>query len=260
MKSINILAIFLLFTFSSFSQNRNLFEKQWFIKGTDTLPVRILYPQNMDTHKKYPVVIFLHGSGERGNDNEAQLVWGADMFLDSMVRSTYPAIVVFPQCTSKSKWSEYTKSSTTDSTGYIWQPDQKILEPLQLVSLYLDSLMKQPNVDTKKIYVGGLSMGGFATWELLWRKPDVFAAAFPICGAGDPAKIPMYKHKLPTWIFHGEKDNVIPVSNSRLFYSILKQKNRRVKYNEYAGIGHDSWKNAFAEQEFLPWLFSQKSK
>jgi len=260
MKSIYTLMMLLIISAAGFSQDNSAYQKQLFIEGQDTLPIRILYPKDYDNTKKYPVVLFMHGSGERGNNNEAQLKWGGDLFLNPLVRNNYPAFVIFPQCTSKSKWSEYNKSSTTDSTGYSWQTEQQILRPLQLVSDYIDSLIKSPNVNRKKIYIGGLSMGGFGTWELLWRKPEVFAAAIPICGAGNPTKIASYRRKMPIWIFHGDKDPQIPVSNSRLFYDILKEKNRNVKYTEYAGVGHDSWRNAFAEPELLPWLFSQKLK
>ena len=101
-------------------------------------------------------------------------------------------------------------------------------------------------------------MGGFGTLELLWRKPGVFAAAFPICGSGNPEKISLYQDHLPIWLFHGDKDPVIPVSNSRLLYGILKQTTAKVKYSEYPNVGHDSWKNAFQEPKLLPWLFTQR--
>lgn len=250
----------LLFAFmsSTFSQNRDLFEKQLFISGDDTLPCRILSPLNFDATKKYPLIIFLHGSGERGSDNDAQLTWGGDLFLDSLNRAKFPAIVVFPQCPNSSKWSEYNKSSKTDSTGYEWGPDQPMLKPLKLVSDFIDTLLGSSVVDKKRVYIGGLSMGGFGTLELLWRKPGVFAAAIPICGAGNPEKVKSYQPNLPIWLFHGEKDPVIPVSNSRLIYSTLKKITAKVKYTEYPNVGHDSWINAFNEPELLPWLFSQK--
>jgi predicted peptidase len=250
----------LLFAFmsSTFAQNRDLFEKQLFISGDDTLQCRILSPMNFDVSKKYPLIIFLHGSGERGSDNDAQLTWGGDLFLDSLNRAKFPAVVVFPQCPNTSKWSEYNKSSKTDSTGYQWGTDQAMLKPLKLVSDFIDTLLGSSVVDKKRVYIGGLSMGGFGTLELLWRKPGVFAAAFPICGAGNPEKVKSYQPNLPIWIFHGEKDPVIPVSNSRLIYNTLKKTTAKVKYSEYPNVGHDSWINAFNEPDLLPWLFSQK--
>lgn len=253
------LLIIILFTINTlFSQDKDLFEKQLFISGEDTLFCRILTPLNFQKGKKYPVVLFLHGSGERGNDNEAQLNWGADMFLDSTIRVKFPAIVVFPQCPSNSKWSEYNKSLNSDSTGYTWKNDPKIFNSLKLVSEFIDTLLTSNEVDKRRIYVGGLSMGGFGTLELLWRKPNTFAAAFPICGAGNPEKLKEYRTNLPIWLFHGEKDPVIPVSNSRLLYNVLKTTSAKPRYTEYPNVGHDSWKNAFMEPTLLPWLFAQK--
>ena len=210
-----------------FAQDKNLFEKQLFISGDDTLPCRILTPINFDIHKKYPLVIFLHGAGERGNDNDAQLNWGADVFLDSLNRSKFPAIVIFPQCPSNDKWSEYNKNSLKDSTGYEFSDLAAIRKPLKLVSDFIDTLLQSTQVDKKS-------------------------------GATNPNKVKDYRKNLPIWIFHGDKDAVINVANSRLLFGILKKTNPLAKYTEYAGVNHDSWKNAFAEPTLLPWLFSQK--
>ncbi len=127
-----------------------------------------------------------------------------------------------------------------------------------MVSQLLDSLVATGTVDKKKVYIGGLSMGGMGTFELLWRKPNFFAAAFPICGGGDPQKVTVYGKKFPIWIFHGDKDQSVLVSNSRLMYNELKAARAKVKYTEYPGVGHNSWDNAFKEPELLPWLFSQR--
>ncbi|MFZ9687641.1 MAG: prolyl oligopeptidase family serine peptidase [Chitinophagaceae bacterium] len=253
------LSFFLLLISSSLnSQDKELFEKQLFISGEDTLPCRILTPINFDASKKYPLLIFLHGAGERGNDNKAQLTWGADLFLDSTNRIKFPAIVIFPQCPSNDKWSEYNKNSLKDSTGYEYSEVAAMRKSLKLVSDFIDTLLQSNQVDKKRVYIGGLSMGGFGTLELLWRRPQTFAAAFPICGATNPNKLKDYRKNLPIWIFHGDKDAVINVSNSRLIYGILKKTNPNAKYTEYAGVNHDSWKNAFAEPSLLSWLFAQK--
>jgi predicted peptidase len=98
------------------------------------------------------------------------------------------------------------------------------------------------------------------TFEILWRKPGYFAAAFPICGGGDPSKVALYGKKLPIWIFHGEKDPVVPPANSRRMLAALQIVKAKVKYSEYPGVQHDSWKNAFAEPELFDWLFHQKRK
>jgi predicted peptidase len=242
------------------AQKKELFEKQLFVVGEDTLPCRILTPINFQIGKKYPLVVFLHGAGERGNDNQAQLNWGADLFLDSLNRIKYPAIVVFPQCPSNDKWAEYNKQPDADSTGYTYTADAPIRKSLRLVSQFIDTLLSSGQIDKSRVYVGGLSMGGFGTYELLWRKPQTFAAAFPICGAMNPARVKDIRKNLPLWIFHGDKDPIIYVANSRLIYTTAKKTNTLVRYTEYPGVGHDSWINAFKEPELLPWLFSQRLK
>jgi predicted peptidase len=126
------------------------------------------------------------------------------------------------------------------------------------VGKLLDSLARTPQIDTKKIYVGGLSMGGMGTFEILWRKPHFFAAAFPICGGGDVAKVKVYAKNFPVWVFHGSADPTVDVDNSRRMVAQLKADGAKVTYTEYPGVGHESWKNAFAEPALLPWLFAQK--
>jgi predicted peptidase len=253
-----IISLLIMLMTQSSAQEKNLFEKQLFIVGEDTLPCRILTPINFQSNKKYPLVIFLHGVGERGNDNEAQLTWGADLFLDSLNRANYPAIVVFPQCPIQDKWAEFKRTSQKDSTGYEYLEDAPIKSALKLVSDFIDTLRSSPQVDSRRVYIGGLSMGGFGTYELLWRRPDVFAAAFAICGAVNPARLKNYRKDMPIWLFHGDKDPLIPVSNSRLIYNTLRPSNTKVKYTEYPEVGHDSWKNAFMEPTLLSWLFAQR--
>jgi len=258
MKKQFLLPLLLIAFTQGFSQDRKLYERQFFIQGQDTLPCRILSPLNFSDKKKYPLIIFMHGSGERGNDNEAQLTWGADLFLDSMNRVKYPAFVVFPQCPKDSSWSLVRRNPVPDSLGFLFDMDAPAKKPLQLLLNFIDTLVKSGRVDPNRIYVGGLSMGGFGTYEILWRRPDLFAAAFPICGGGNPNGPKLYAKKLPVWIFHGSADASVPVSNSRMMYAVLKSVKANVKYTEYPGVGHDSWKNAFAEPDLLPWIFNQK--
>ncbi len=236
----------------------DLYERQYFIEGDDTLNCRILSPAHFSSGKKYPLVIVLHGSGERGNDNEAQLKWGSSLFLDSTVREKYPAIVVFPQCPADSSWSVRLRFPKNDSTAIRFPMDVPPSKPLQMVMNFIDTLISNGMVDPKRIYVGGLSMGGFGTFEILWRRPKLFAAAFPICGGGNPESAKIYGRKFPIWIFHGTDDNAVPVINSRTMVDALKAVGAKVKYTEYPGVGHNSWINAFAEPDLLPWLFSQK--
>lgn len=247
--------------FQALSQT-DLYEKQYFVNGEDTLPVRILTPKNFSFNKKYPLIVVLHGAGERGNDNEKQLLWGGSLFLDSANRADFPAIVVFPQCPENMWWAPLQRGGDSkDSLGnFRVQSSQPITKPLQMVINFIDTLIAAGRVDSKRVYVGGLSMGGMGTFDLITRRPNLAAAAFPICGAGDPNMIARTRKTLPLWIFHGAEDNVVLPSQSRLMVSLLKNQIPSVKYTEYPGVGHDSWKNAFAEADLLPWLFAQRKK
>jgi predicted peptidase len=241
------------------AQDRSLFEEQYFIQDEDTLRCRILTPQNFTVNKKYPLVVFLHGAGERGDDNLKQLDWGADLFLDSLNRLKFPAIVVFPQCPENEYWANVKRSDEKDSLGgFQMDTVAKQGRTSAMVLKFIDTLLAHGGIDRSRVYLGGLSMGGFGTFELLWRRPNLFAAAFPICGGGSPEKVRNYAKKLPIWIFHGDADPVVPVQHSRRMVQALKKTNAEMKYTEYPGVGHDSWKNAFAEPELLPWLFSKK--
>lgn len=261
MKNISVFACLFILIMNSKAQDKQQFEKQLFIMGEDTLHCRILTPINYSPKKKYPLVIFLHGSGERGNDNEKQLTWGAELFLDSMNRSRYPAIIVFPQCPLNNSWANTSRTNIKDSLGgFRLDTLATAQKPMQLLMHFIDTLTAGGGVDKQKIYIGGLSMGGFGTFEILWRRPELFAAAFPICGGGIPEKVSRYAPKLPIWVFHGDADPVVSVSNSRIMVEALKKNKALVKYTEYPGVGHDSWKNAFAEPGLMPWIFSQKKK
>lgn len=257
---IRITLLLLLVMNNLFAQVTNLYEKKEFIKGTDTLRYRLLSPVNYQAGKKYPLIMFLHGSGERGNNNEAQLVHGGKMFADSTLRQQFPAFVVVPQCPITDFWARLKRDpEKNDSLGkFRFDSNQPIGPSLSLVSQLLDSLVATGTVNKKQVYLGGLSMGGMGTFELLWRKPNFFAAAFPICGGGDPDKVLIYGKKFPIWIFHGDNDQVVPVSNSRLMRNALTAAGAKVKYTEYPGVGHNSWDNVFVEPGLLPWLFKQK--
>lgn len=244
----------------AFGQDNSLYEKKEFIRGNDTLRYRILYPQDYNAAKKYPLILLLHGAGERGHDNEAQLVHGAALFTDPANRQRYPAVVVFPQCPRNDFWARIDRDpNRKDSLNGLYFPSERpIGTALGLVSQLLDSMAASGHVNTKKIYVGGLSMGGMGTFELLWRKAGFFTAAFPICGGGDPAQVKAYARKFPIWVFHGDKDNTVLPAHSRLMVNTLKAAGAKVKYSEYPGVGHNSWDNAFKEPDLLKWLWRQK--
>lgn len=253
--------ILLLYSMNSIAQDLSKYEKGSFIKGEDSINYRVLLPENFDATKKYPILFFLHGSGERGNDNLAQLGHGGRLFLKEDIRKQFPAIVVFPQCSADSYWSNV--NFVTDANGkreFIFQEKGKPTKAMHALLGLVDSYLKKPYVDKKRVYVGGLSMGGMGTYELLRNKPNIFAAAFAICGGDNLANVQKYQ-KVPLWIFHGEKDDVVPVVLSTRIADQLKVLNRTVKLTLYPEANHNSWDDAFAEPELLPWLFShQKSR
>ena len=130
--------------------------------------------------------------------------------------------------------------------------------PLVAVNELIKSELENGTVDPKRVYISGLSMGGFGTFEIAYRNPELFAAAAPICGGGDVNAYDKRVKNIPFWIFHGDADAAVDVKYSREMADKLKKIGARVKYTEYPGVGHNSWDNAFAEPEFLKWIFSQK--
>jgi predicted peptidase len=241
----------------NFAQDLGLYEKHWFVKSGDTLPYRVLLPENYDASKKYPLIYFLHGAGERGNDNEKQLVHGAKLFLKDDVRKNFPAIVVFPQCPGESYWSNVIRSDSNGKLTFQFLEGGAPTKGMILAQGLLKDLMQKYPVDKKQVYAGGLSMGGMGTFEIVRRNPKIFAAAFPVCGGAAPATASKLK-KVHWWVFHGAKDNVVPQSHSDVMVEALKKVNASVKYTVYPEANHNSWDSAFAEPELLSWLFSHK--
>ena len=222
-------------------------------KGEEgTLLYQLLKPDNYDPAKKYPLVVLLHGAGERGNDNKAQLKWGSSLFTRPEIKEKYPAFVLVPQCPKDMKWVEMDWGGDDGTAPADPGPTQKLLLGT------IDALQKQfSNMDPDRYYLTGLSMGGYGTWDLITRHPGKWAAAAPICGGGDKSKAALAK-PVPVWTFHGEVDNVVKPIRTKLMADGLKAAGGNVVHTVYAGIAHDSWSSAFAEPSFVPWLFAQK--
>src|SRR5688572_22623600 len=165
--------------------------------GGGALPYRLLKPLDDAPQQKYPLVLFLHGGGERGDDNEKQLIHGGRNFAHEAMRRRHPAFVVIPQCPAEKKWVEVPWDAQSHKVP------EEASETLQAVFDLIAALQKEFAIDERRIYCVGLSMGGFGTWDLLYRKPDLLAAAIPICGGGDPATVEKIKH-VPLWAFHGD--------------------------------------------------------
>lgn len=241
------------------AQDLSAFKKEQLVEKLDTLPYRILLPLNYSQTSHYPLVVFLHGSGERGNDNEAQLTHGAGTFLNNDIRQRYPAVVVFPQCASKGYWHDIQSEMTADGRKITYSPNAENNAQQQLLSRLLDHLLSEYNVDRSRIYVGGLSMGAMGTFELVRRHPDTFAAAFAICG-GANTEIADQICETPWWIFHGEDDPVVPQGESKKIHDALLVEGASVRLTIYPEVQHESWNNAFKEPDLFPWLFKQQLK
>lgn len=223
------------------------------------LPYRLLPP--LATGKsKYPLVIFLHGAFEKGNDNEQQLAIGGRFFLRDSIRANYPGYILFPQCRANDAWV-YFENHIDYTTGFAtdWNfPFNKMPTPVSLVLIKLiDSLAATGQIDVSRIYIAGLSQGGMGVLDLCARFPALFAAGISICGAGEPATARLFAGKVALWLFHGEKDEVVPPVFSREYAKRLKRYGGISRYTEYPGVGHNSWEQAFAEPQLMSWLFLQ---
>jgi predicted peptidase len=254
-----VIGLSLLFPFLGRAQDNYSFDRGSYINKADTIPYRFLFPKKFDPKQKYPLIIVLHGAGERGNDNDAQLKFGPKLFLNDSLRERYPAIVIFPQCPRNGWWSN--TDVQADATGkYTFhfkeggEPTPAMRGLLGLIAEFLD----KPYVDKHQVYAGGLSMGGMGTYELLRRKPDVFAAAFVVCGGDNGLNAKVYAKKVPLWIFHGGKDNVVSPDYAMVMVNALKADGGNPKFTLYPNDGHNSWNDAFAEPGLLLWLFSHK--
>ncbi len=233
------------------------YEKRTFVATDGTmLPYRILKEAVSHSNQRLPLVLFLHGAGERGNDNEKQLVHGTKLFVDYL--DQYPAIVIFPQCAADGYWSSAEVDRTTSPATLVFDYSKTPTKMLKAVEELVPTIISEFNIDKKRIYITGLSMGGMGTFELVNRQPKWFAAALPICGGGDEKMYSKKAKKVPFWVFHGADDVVVGVHQSTQMVSHLKSKGFKVKYTEYPGVNHDSWNNAFAEPDFLKWMFAQK--
>ena len=255
MKKTLITLIVIFFAIQLIAQENYLYGS--FSHDGHSLPYRYLEPQNIKSNKKYPVVLFLHGAGERGTDNEAQLIHCSGQFLNPYVRDTYPAYVFFPQAPQGAFWSipDRLTELSQDMFAAVTEPSWQ----LQTIKAMVDSISQLPNVDPRRIYVMGISMGAMATYELCWRYPHLFAAAVPICGGADVNRLPAAA-RIPWRIYHGDADKVVPVTFSRTAYKALKNAGAKIIYREFAGCTHNSWNPAFNDPDLFPWLFKQKRK
>jgi predicted peptidase len=220
--------------------------------GNTKYKYQVFVPDNWTPNKKWPVILFLHGVGERGDDGLAQ----TDIGMGSAIRvdrNRFPAIVVLPQCRKNTWWID---------------------SPMDDVAMAaLAQAQKEFQGDPRHVYLTGLSMGGYGTWHLAAKYPGRFAALVPICGGilrPEEARVHSPQEKkpyadaarkiggnTPVWIFHGAFDDTVPVTESRRMAEAMKALGGEVRYTEYPGVGHNSWDKAYAEPELFTWLLSK---
>jgi predicted peptidase len=205
-----------------------------------TMRYRLFIPTGYDASKKYPVVLWLHGSGSVGNDNRKQISSASTLGTHTWTRpenqAKYPTFVLAPQTPPNKAWT---------SAG-----------ELETVLEILEALQKEFSIDAQRLYVAGQSMGGYGTWAIIALRPEVFAAAVPLCGGGHVADAPRIAN-IPIWVFHGAADPTVSVWESRKMIEAIKQAGGKPRYTEYPGVRHEVWERTFKEPGLLDWVFAK---
>lgn len=224
-------------------------EKRVFENKDTVLPYRLVLPETYDETKSYPMIVFLHGAGERGNDNELQLFHCVQYLADTLPE----CIIVAPQCPVNNQWVDTPWANGAYSIDAVPESNE-----LKAVIELLDALQEEFSVDADRIYASGISMGGFGAWDLMMRHNDYFAAGVLVCGGGDPSQAEALKDT-PLFVFHGDADDAVPVSGSRdTVQAIRDAGGELVQYVEYPGKGHGIWNDAFAHPGMLQELLTYK--
>ncbi|GJH39767.1 phospholipase [Capnocytophaga sp. HP1101] len=245
-------------SFPIFAQNEAYTKGVYVDKQKNSMLYRFLEPKKMEKGKKYPLVLFLHGAGERGNDNESQLRNGGTVFTNPVHREKYPCFVLFPQCPDDAYWSLEKRPAQGYKNGNPLPKEVPITKHLQLVKDLLDETMTKYPIDPKRVYIMGISMGAIATLDMVYRFPDTFAKAVSICGATNIERMREFKGKTQFRFYHGDIDDVIPVTYSREAYKALKTTGKKAEYIEFYGANHNAWHPAFNTPDFLQWTFKKK--
>jgi len=210
----------------------------------EKMPYRLFIPPSYDKNKRYPLVIWLHGAGGAGDDNLLQIsgdqIPGTRLWTKPENQQRHPAFVLVPQSTGG--WASGSGTQLSDEE--------------RLVVEILNGLKTEFSIDPKRVYISGQSNGGFGTWDMISKHPELFAAAIPLCGGGNPALASNLVF-MPIWAFHGEKDDVIPVAETRSMIAAIKRLGGVPRYTEYKGVDHDVWTPTFKEAGLVDWLFAQ---
>ncbi len=221
----------------------------------ETFRYLVLPPTKVDPGKQYPLVLFLHGAGERGNDPQKLLPHFPTQMAKPEWREKFPCYLVVPQCRDGVMWIQAAWSDKESSP----MPAEPTAQ-LQMAKAVLDKLLKELPVDHDRVYLTGLSMGGFGSWELAMRHPNLFAALAPVCGGGDEAQAARLKN-IPIWTGHGTADTVVWPIRSQRMVEAVKKSGGSIQYTEYKGVGHNSWTPFYSQPNgVVAWMFRQKRK
>jgi poly(3-hydroxybutyrate) depolymerase len=225
----------------------------------ERLPYALFVPEGYDPARKYPLVIDFHGNGGQGDDLETiQRKWQRENYVftrpDSQAK--HPVFFLRPRCPRGQKWVDV--SWSRGSHAQPAEPTRGMRMTLEIV----DFVLEEFSVDRGRVYANGGSMGGYAVFDILARRPGFFAAAVAVAGGGDPSKARLMAD-VPLWVFHGERDGIVPVSGSRDMVEAIRSAGGTVRYDELKGVGHDGrcWNAAWSgNAELLPWLYSKRRK
>lgn len=222
-------------------------------KGDREMPYRLFRPESS---ARLPLVVYLHGGGGVGNDNEKQLtvgnIYGTRVWLLPDNQKRFPCYVLVPQ--TNTGWVKYDQAQTIDGRS---KPVPGLGDGARLALEIIDRLRHEFSIDDRRIYVTGQSLGGSGTWHLTAQRPGFFAAAVPCCGA-ETVEAPDRSLGTPLWSFHGGADQTVPVTLSRDRIAALRKAGGHPIYTEYDGVDHNCWQWAYTEPELLPWVFAQR--
>ena len=226
-------------------------EAKVFERDGGRLPYRWHAPAQIASGRRYPLVILFHGAGERGDDNVAQLVHGATELLNYAKKTGEEIFFIAGQVPCGQQWV---------NTPWAQKSHTMPVEPsasMKLALALVDDVCAKLPVDPARIYVTGISMGGYGTWDAVQRRPGLFAAAMPVCGGGDATCAARIKD-VPIWCFHGDADGAVPVCRSRDMVAALWAVDGKIRYREYPGVGHNCWSRTYGDDAVLAWLFAQR--
>lgn len=253
------LSVFLLITRNSILKSSIYRIRNRFINGksvTDEYQrnnIRLKYRYfEPGTKPGCPLLVILHGAGERGSDNIKQLDYSTIIFIKE-IRKKYSPLILLPQCPSDNVWTINPKRPFNN----FYLDSIPVSITLEIVRDIILKLTKEYSVDTSRLYIIGYSMGGTGTWEMILRNPDLFAAAIPICAASDPSKASLVKN-IHIWAFSSENDQIYNYRETEETVEKLKEYNSDIKYTLYRNQGHNIWGLIFKDPEVSKWLFSQR--